>query len=236
MGIAADLYPVGLIVADRPCLVVGGGRVAARKISGLLSCGAAVTVVAPEAHVAVGLLAAEGAFTSLRGPYLTVHLRPYEPGEAAAYRLVVTATGDPSVDAAVHRDADEAGVWVNSADDPAHCTFVLPAVARDGPLTVAVSTGGSSPALASWLRHRIADAIGPGSGPDSPGPDSGLGALASLLDDARGRIHARGASTETVDWEALLDGPLPGLVRRGDLDTARLLLDAAVDGASPAPA
>ena len=71
---------------------------AARKIGALLSCGAAVTVVAPEAHVAIGLLAQEGAFTDLEGPPLTVHLRPYRSGEAADYRLVVTATGDPDVD------------------------------------------------------------------------------------------------------------------------------------------
>jgi siroheme synthase-like protein len=224
MAIDADLYPVGLIVADHPCLVVGGGRVAARKIAGLLTCGAAVTVVAPEAHVAIGLLSQDGAFGRLTGPHLTVHLRPYDPGEAAAYRLVVTATGDPAVDALVYRDAVAAGVWVNSADDPAHCTFVLPAVTRDGPVSVAISTGGASPALASWLRRRVAEAMGPG-----------LGALAALLDEARQRIHTRGASTETVDWEALLDGPLPALVRQGDLDGARVLLEAAIERATPAP-
>jgi precorrin-2 dehydrogenase/sirohydrochlorin ferrochelatase len=224
MGIEADLYPVGLIIAHRPCLVVGGGRVAARKIAGLLSCGADVTVVAPEAHVAIGLLAEAGAFTELPDPHLTVHLRPYRPGEAADYRLVVTATGDPAVDAQVYRDADEAGVWVNSADDPDHCTVILPAVTRDGPVSVAISTGGTSPALASWLRRRITDAIGPGLGP-----------LAELLGEARERIHARGGSTETVDWAALLDGPLPALVRQDRLDEARLILDAAVDSATPAP-
>jgi siroheme synthase-like protein len=224
MGLDADLYPVGLIVADRPCLVVGAGRVAARKIASLLTCGAAVTVVAPEAHLAIGLLAADGAFARLTGPHLSVHLRPYRSGEAADYRLVVAATGDPAVDAAVYHDAEDAGVWVNSADDPDHCTFILPAVTRDGSVSVAVSTGGASPALASWLRRRVAEAIGPG-----------LGLLASLLDDARHRIHSAGASTETVDWEALLDGPLPTLVRQGDLDQARLLLDAAVASATPTP-
>jgi len=224
MAIDADLYPVGLVVADRPCLVVGGGRVAARKIAGLLTCGAAVTVVAPEAHMALGLLAREGAFSRLRGPHLTVHLRPYCPGEAAGYRLVVTATGDPDVDASVFRDAEDAGVWVNSADDPDHCTFVLPAVTRDGSVSVAVSTGGASPALASWLRRRVADAIGPGLGP-----------LAALLAEARARIHARGDSTETLDWEGLLDGPLPALVRQGKLGEARLLLDAFVDRATAPP-
>ncbi|HXQ60362.1 MAG TPA: bifunctional precorrin-2 dehydrogenase/sirohydrochlorin ferrochelatase [Acidimicrobiales bacterium] len=223
MGIDADLYPVGLIVAGQRCLVVGGGRVAARKIASLLGCGAAVTVVAPEAHVAVGLLAADGAFDRLVGPHPEVHLRPYRPGEAAGYRLVVTATGDPSVDGLVFRDATEAGVWVNSADDPDHCSFVLPAVSRDGAVTIAVSTGGSSPALASWLRRRIAEAVGPG-----------LGSLAALLDDTRRRIHALGASTETVDWQTLLDGPLPDLVRQGKVAEAQRLLDGAVDSARPA--
>ena len=223
MGIDADLYPVGLIIAGQRCLVVGGGRVAARKISSLLGCGAAVTIVAPEAHVAMGLLAGEGVFDRLRGPHPELHLRPYRPGEAAGYRLVVTATGDRDVDALVYRDAEKSGVWVNSADDPEHCSFVLPAVTRDGPVTVAVSTGGSSPALASWLRRRIAETIGPGLGP-----------LATLLDDARGQIHARGASTETVDWESLLDGALPELVRQGKWDEARRLLDAAVESAGPA--
>ncbi|HEY7947627.1 MAG TPA: bifunctional precorrin-2 dehydrogenase/sirohydrochlorin ferrochelatase [Acidimicrobiales bacterium] len=223
MGIDADLYPVGLIVAGQRCLVVGGGRVAARKIGSLLRCGAAVTVVAPEAHVAVGLLAGEGAFDRLVGPYPEVHLRPYQAGEAARYRLVVTATGDPGVDGLVFRDAEEAGVWVNSADDPGHCSFVLPAVHRDGAVTITVSTGGSSPALATWLRRRVADALGPGLGP-----------LAALLDDARGRIHARGASTETIDWQTLLDGPLPDLVRQGKVAEAQELLDRAVDSARPA--
>jgi siroheme synthase-like protein len=224
MALDSHLYPVGLIVAERPCLVVGGGPVAARKIAGLLACRADVTVVAPEAHVALGILAREGVFDLLAGPHLKVHLRPYRPGEAADYRLVVTATGDPAVDASVQRDAEAAAVWVNSADDPDHCTFVLPAVSREGPVTVAVSTGGSSPALASWLRDRIVEALG-----------AGVGELATLLDEARRRLRERGASTESVDWRALLDGPLPELVARGETAAARRLLDAAVDRASPSP-
>ena len=224
MAIDPPLYPVSLILADRPCLVVGGGRIGARKIAGLLEAGAAVTVVAPEAHTALGLLAAEGLLERSDLPPLTVHLRPYEEGEAASYRLVVTATGDPAVDGAVHRDAEAAGVWVNAADDPEHSSFVLPAVARDGPVTVAVSTGGSSPALAGWLRRRLAAGLGPG-----------VAALAVLLDEARAAIHERGGSTETVDWAALLDGPLPALVDEGDIGAARLILDAAVASATPAP-
>ena len=213
----APLFPVGLALADRPCLVVGGGRVAARKVAALLGCRARVTMVAPEAHVALGLLTEQGVIQAIEGAPLDVQLRPYEAGEAAAYRLVVTATGVAEVDAAVHRDAEEAGVWVNSADDPAHCSFQLPAVWRSGPVAVAVSTGGASPALASWLRDRVGEALGPW-----------VGALAGLLAEARGELRAAGRSTEEIDWATLFAGPLPGLVAEGRLDEARTALAAAL--------
>ena len=148
---------------------------------------------------------------------MAVERREYEPGMAASYRLVVTATGVPEVDAAVADDAERAGVLVNSADDPAHCSFILPSVHRDGPVTIAVSTGGASPALAVWLRHRVARDTGPG-----------MGQLAELLGEARRQMRAEGRSTESVDWAALLDGDLPALVRSGDLDAARALLGRAV--------
>ncbi len=99
--------------------------------------------------------------------------RPYGRGDASGFRLVVTATGNPEVDGAVYADAEAAGVWVNSADDRAHSSFILPAVHRDGAVTVSVSTGGLSPALASWLRTRLAAQCG-----------DGLGTLAQLLGDA----------------------------------------------------
>jgi precorrin-2 dehydrogenase/sirohydrochlorin ferrochelatase len=212
------LYPVGLVVRGQRCLVVGGGRVAARKVASLLECGAAVTMIAPEAHEALGLLSQSGAIAAIEGPPLDIQLRPYQTGEAAGYRLVVTATGDPEVDGAVHRDAEEAGVWVNSADDPAHCSFVLPAVWRSGPVSVAVSTAGASPALATWLRDVIGDMLGPE-----------LPTLAALLAEARRDLQVRGRSTEAVDWRAMLEGPLPGLVRTGRLDEARALLTEAVE-------
>jgi siroheme synthase-like protein len=179
--------------------------VAARKAAGLLECGAQVVVVAPEVDPAIDAMA------------VTVERREYQPGMAAAYRLVVTATGVPEVDAAVAEDAERAGIWVNSADDPAHCTFILPAVHRDGPVTIAVSTGGNSPTLAVWLRNELARDAGPG-----------IGHLADLLGEARRRMRAEGRSTESVDWAGLLDGQLTELVRAGDLDAARDLLDRAV--------
>ena len=185
--------------------MVGGGPVAARKARGLLRCGALVTVIAP---------AVCDAMTQLTP--LTVARRPYAHGDAAGYRLVVTATGIPAVDGAVYADAEAAGVWVNSADDMAHCSFIMPSVHRDGPVSVAVSTGGTSPALAAWLRARLAESGGPG-----------LGELADLLGLARQRLHDAGRSTERVDWVALLDGPLLGLIRAGQGDQARTLVEEA---------
>lgn len=203
---AHPYYPVSLDVAGRACLVVGGGPVAARKARGLLECAAVVTVLTP----------APGAEMEALAPSLhALERRPYAAGDAAAFRLVLTATGDAAVDAAVATEAEAAGVWVNSADDPEHCSFLLPAVRRDGAVTLAVSTGGLSPALAVWLRDRLAA--------------DGAGSLAELLGEARRRLRATGRPVASVDWAALLAGPLPALVRAGELDRARALLLAAVD-------
>jgi precorrin-2 dehydrogenase / sirohydrochlorin ferrochelatase len=210
-----SVYPVSLVLEGKPCLVVGGGRVAGRKTRSLLACRAAVTMVAPEAHEALGMLSSDGTIGAIEGAPLDVQLRAYKPGEAAGYRLVVTATGVPDVDRAVADDADRAGVWVNSADDAANCTFLLPAVHRRGPVTIAVSTSGSSPALATWLRGRIADSLGPG-----------IEELASLLEEARRLIHVAGRSTEAVNWARLLGGPLPALAAAGQIDEAREMLRA----------
>jgi precorrin-2 dehydrogenase / sirohydrochlorin ferrochelatase len=213
-GRSGDYYPVSLDVAGRSCLVVGGGPVAARKAAGLMACGALVTVVATDIGEEMADLS----------PAL-VERRPYATGEAALYRLVVTATGVTAVDAAVAADAEAAGVWVNSADDAANSSFILPSVHRDGRVSIAVSTGGASPALASWLRARLAAGAGVGVG---VGVGAGLGQLADLLAEARARLHDAGISTETVDWRALLDGPLPALVREGRLADARSVVAEAI--------
>jgi siroheme synthase-like protein len=199
---------VALDLSGRSCLVVGGGPVAARKAEGLLECGAQVTVVAPDID------------PSLEGSGATLIRRPYRPPEAGGYRYVVAATGVAEVDAAVAADAEAAGVWVNSADDPANSSAILPSVHRDGPVTVAVSTGGASPAMAAWLRRRIA-----------AGLDENLGALAELFAGARVRLLAAGRPTTAVDFRALLDGAAGDAARAGDLDTAGRLVDEAVGAA-----
>jgi len=198
-------YPVSLDVRGRQCLVVGGGPVAARKAAALLECGAEVTVVAPDISPAMAGLEP-----------ITVVRRPYRRRDLDGAALALTATGHPEVDGAVYADARAAGIWVNSADDLEHCTFTLPAVHRDGPVSVAVSTGGASPALASWLRTRVAAEL------------DGVGQMALLLSEARARVKAAGRSTEDIDWAALLDGPLPDLVRQGQIDEAIALIDGAI--------
>jgi siroheme synthase-like protein len=182
--------------------------VAARKARSLLECGAAVTVITPT-------LSRE--MEELVPALHTLVRRAYMTGDASAFLLVVTATGIPEVDGAVYADAEAAGVWANSADDMAHSSFILPAVHRDGPVTVAVSTGGLSPALASWLRTRLAADCG-----------DGIGMLAQLLGEARAHMKETGRSTESVDWRQLLDGPLFELVRNGDIDGARATVQAAI--------
>ena len=143
MPFAEPLYPVNLSLAGRRCLVVGGGPVALSKARELVVCRAVVDVVAPEILED---------FASLDG--VICHKRPYEAGEVAGYRLVITATSDPAVNRQVFLEGEAAGIWVNSADDPANCAFALPARVRQGPLLVTFSTSGSSPALSTWLRRR----------------------------------------------------------------------------------
>jgi precorrin-2 dehydrogenase / sirohydrochlorin ferrochelatase len=188
MPVDAPLYPVSLVVHGRRCLVVGEGSVAKAKAKQLADCGALVDMVAPE---------------------------DYPSGGVEGYRLVIAATGDPAVNRAVHDEAEAAGIWVNSADDPANCTFTLPAVSRQGPVTVAVSTGGHSPALATWLRRRFDAELGPE-----------YAVLADLLAAERTAIRARGRSTEGLDWQTALDSGMLDLIRAGQVQEARERLQA----------
>jgi precorrin-2 dehydrogenase / sirohydrochlorin ferrochelatase len=198
MPVNKPVYPVNLLVAGRPCLVVGGGRVALQKITGLLEASAEVTVVAPDIDERI---VASG---------VACHQRPYQSPEAASYRLVVAATGDPAVNQQVYDDAETAGVWVNSADDPTRCSFTLPAQIRRGRLTVTVSTGGHSPAVAAWLRQRLDEEIGPE-----------YDALIGVLADVRQEVQAAGRATESLDWRAALDSGILELVRADRLDDAK---------------
>lgn len=174
-------FPVNLNLAGRPVLVVGGGRIALRKVQQLLVAGADITVLAPSI--------VDG-FAEL--PVRTVQ-REYEAGDVNEYRLVVTATGVRDVDQQIFDECEARGIWVNSADDPDRCTFTLPAVMRRGELMVTVSSAGASPALASFLRGRLEHAIGPE-----------FAHVVELLAAERARFHAQGQSTEDVDWSPII--------------------------------
>jgi precorrin-2 dehydrogenase/sirohydrochlorin ferrochelatase len=146
-------YPIFLRVAGRPCVVVGGGEVAARKVESLLAADARVTVVAPALVPALAALAAREAIEHAA--------RPYRQGDFAGAALAFAATDDEALHAALARDAEAAGVPLNVVDRPQWCSFIVPSVLRRGELAVAVSTGGGSPALARRVRQDIERQLGP---------------------------------------------------------------------------
>jgi siroheme synthase-like protein len=146
----ADAYYFACLdLTGRRCLVVGGGAVGLEKVRGLLAAGAAVTVVAPQIE------------PELRELPVTLVERRYQPMDVEGRWLVVAATPEREVNRRVHRDASSARVFCNVADDPELCTFILPAIHREGSIAVAVSTGGASPALAQHLRTRVAELVTP---------------------------------------------------------------------------
>jgi precorrin-2 dehydrogenase/sirohydrochlorin ferrochelatase len=216
MPVEGSQYPVNLVLRGRRCLVVGGGNVATGKVRGLLAGGAT------EVHVVAPAVSAE--LAALSG--VTTEVRPYRAGEAAGYQLVVTATDDPEVNRQVFLDGEAAGTWVNSADDPANCSFTLPAVVRKGPIMVTAATGGHSPALATWLRRHVEGQL-----------DDAWVTLAEVLAEHRGALRAAGVATEGLSWQDVLDSGMLELVRAGRLDEARHLLRtrvAAPPGSPPA--
>ncbi|MDR0434988.1 MAG: bifunctional precorrin-2 dehydrogenase/sirohydrochlorin ferrochelatase [Gracilibacteraceae bacterium] len=148
-----NLYPINLKLEGRLCLVVGGGPVGERKISGLLECGAGVRVVSPGATALVARWAEAGRITLLR--------REFIPADLAGVFLVLAATDSAATNEKVATLAAERGLLVNVADTPPLCDFYLPAIARRGPLSIAVSTGGVSPGLAARLRDEAAALCGP---------------------------------------------------------------------------
>jgi len=200
-------YPVNLLLDGRRCLVVGAGRVAARKIAGLLEAGADVHVVAPTVSSEVQTWADAG--------QIHVEARRFEPADVDDTWLVTVATPHAAVNAAVADAASARRVFVNSADDPAHCTFTLMSVVRQGDVVVTIGTGGRSPALAAYLKDHVAAELGPE-----------WATLVELLSDERERLRAGGTATETVDWKRALDSGMLDLVRAGRVAEAKELLRA----------
>ncbi|HUS12606.1 MAG TPA: bifunctional precorrin-2 dehydrogenase/sirohydrochlorin ferrochelatase [Pyrinomonadaceae bacterium] len=178
------LYPIFLNLKSRRVVVIGGGEVAERKVRSLLDTGAAITVISPDLSSELMSLASAGR--------IDFQHRNYTPGDCKGASLVLSATDDPEVNRAVSAEARATGVLLNTADQPALCDFFMPAIVRRGDLTIAVSTGGSSPALAARLRDDIANVVGEEYGP-----------LIELLAEVRPEIRRR--VVHEADRKALYD-------------------------------
>jgi precorrin-2 dehydrogenase/sirohydrochlorin ferrochelatase len=202
-------YIACLRLTGRRCVVIGGGDVGLEKVEGLLACDAAVTLVAPDAHPELQRLAAEGSIAWER--------REYRTGDLEGALIAIAATDDTDVNIHVFDDAEARAMLVNVVDVPPLCNFILPAIVRTGPLAVAISTAGASPALAKRMKREIAEMFG-----------EAYAELAVLLNEARG--WAKGTLPTYQDRKAFFEGIVNGdpdpveLLRAGRADQVRALI------------
>lgn len=213
------LYPIFVDLRKRPCVVVGGGGVATRKVRDLLEAGARVRVIAPHLTPTLAALSAMGRFTHLP--------RRYVEGDLRRAFLALAATGRRGVNQAVWAEAERLGVPVNCVDDPQHCSFLVPATLRRGDLTVAISTAGRAPALAVRIRQQLEGRLG--------------GHHARFLAYA---AHLRRPLSESQPdferrralWYELVDSDVLELLERGEDERARDIIERIVGFAPKVPA
>jgi siroheme synthase-like protein len=214
-------YIACLRLSGRRCLVVGGGDVGLEKVEGLLACDGDVVLVAPDAIEPLRDLADEGSIRWER--------REYRPEDLEGTFMVIAATNDTDVNIGVYEDAERRAMLVNVVDVPPLCNFILPAIIRSGPLAIAISTAGASPALAKRIRDEIAEEYG-----------EPYARLAILLNEVRG--WAKGTLPTYQDrkefFESIVNGtPDPvELLRQGDEQAVRDLIEAARQTHTPASA
>jgi siroheme synthase-like protein len=212
-------YIACLKLSGRRCVVVGGGDVGLEKVEGLLACDGDVTLVAPDAIEPLRELADERSIRWER--------RDYRPEDLEGTFMVIAATSDTEVNIRIYEDAERRAMLVNVVDVPPLCNFILPAIIRNGPLAIAISTAGASPALAKRIRDEIAEEYG-----------EPYARLAILLNEVRG--WAKGTLPTYQDrklfFESIVNGdPDPvELLRQGDEQAVRDLIEAARSSHSPA--
>ncbi len=193
-------FPVYLNLKAKRVVVVGGGEVAERKVLSLLGTGALIVVISPRFTAKLEALAAENR--------IQAHRRNYVHGDCAGAVLVFSAVDDPEAGRSVWKEASEANIFINTADQPSLCAFIMPAVVQRGNIGIAISTGGSSPALAARLGRKISRLIGPE-----------YAILADLMARARSSVRARIQNEEerkAVQYR-ILDSNVLQLLRRHDL-------------------
>jgi len=192
-------YPIFAVIEDKPCLVVGGGAVGERKVADLMAAGARVTVVSRTLTPELAAAADRGEIRYLP--------EDFTAAQVEGMALVMAATDDRKVNAAVSAAAQARSIWVNVADDPEYCTFIVPAQVRRGDLTLAISTGGASPALARQLRQEFQQHLGPEYGP-----------YLDLLQRVRTRLlsERRAHPDNGPLFHRLVQSPLREAVAQGD--------------------
>lgn len=213
-------HPVYLDLNNRRVLIVGGGAIALEKLQSLLpASGAQITVVSPEARSEIRDWHVE--------EKLTWEAREFTPDDVEPFFMVIAATDDPELNGLVYRTGNERQKLSNSVDDPIHCNFIMSAITRHGPMQVAVSSAGCSPALAQRVRNRIASEI----------LTEDLGGLAEFLGDRRDEVKRRlpGYKVRQAFWERVIASEIPDRLRRGEAHTAdnhfHRMLDRAVQDA-----
>ncbi len=200
-------FPAFIKLDQQPCLVVGGGDVAFRKINLLLDSGANVVVLAPGISKSIARLLLSGQLSHLR--------KIFEASDIQGFRLIIAATSDAAVNQHIFTSAEAAGVLVNVVDNPGSSRFIFPAIVDRSPITIAISSGGHAPVLARLLRQKIEALI--------PAAYGTLAAFAGSLRNSVKTAIAPGA--RRVFWEEVLDGPIAERVLSGRPHQARVLFD-----------
>jgi len=199
-------YPIFLNLQGKKCVVVGGGKVALRKVTALLDCGADITVISPKPHAQILKLFKNKALQLVR--------RNYEPGDLRGAALSVAATHAKKINGKVAKEAKKDGIMVNVVDDAALSDFIIPSSFRRGDLSVAVSTSGRSPALAKKIRAKLEKTIG-----------MEYANLVSLTAEIRSEIKRKGLRVSVKAWQESLDlESLILLLKAGRHDEAKATL------------
>jgi precorrin-2 dehydrogenase len=213
-------YIACLKLKGRRCLVVGGGDIGLEKVEGLLACDAGVTLIAPVAHPELEALAAEGSIAWAKRAYAGA-------ADLEGVFMVIAATDDSEVNIGVFDDAEKRAMLVNVVDVPPLCNFILPAIVRTGPLAIAISTAGASPALAKRMKREVSELFG-----------EEYARLAVVLNDARG--WAKGTLPTYQDRKQFFEGIVNGepdpvqLLREGQETQVLALIEAAKERAASA--
>ncbi len=194
-------YPVFLNLKGRRCIVIGGGKIAEGKVLKLIDSGAKIFVISPDATPAIRDAADRGA--------IEFNLRKYQAGDLEGAFLAIAATNDRVVNQVIFEEAENLGVLLNAVDDPARCSFIAPSIIERGPVTLAISTGGASPALARKLRETLAQ---------SPALD--WADATSVLSKARQIIKEKQVAVDPQRWQCCMTPELLALARSDREDEA----------------